>query len=299
MPNNFDNYDEDLFIFWYIHRRCNYNCSYCYEQYDLDKSEILPSVNAIDRVINGILPKLNNRNIIISLIGGEITLYKNLIYLLDKLNSIDNIKQIHINTNGSNEMDFYSDKIRINYTIHLSQINHVMTLPINDILYPKIVYNRSQESIHYTIMYEPQYVEKIQELLNVKRMNIKRIRRRDGTLQPLNDPNIRKYQDIIDKYGLEDRYKRYTSYIFKYCTTGNQLRFDYDGKVYYTDYKCKEMDNVNIYINPRDLELNYSYFECPHIICNGHNNCLRNIYKSLSMEDIQNYIKTNKFIGEN
>lgn len=251
----------DFIIFWYIHKKCNQQCWYCYEQGNAIK-EIIPSTFHINRILKTLstLP-----NFTLSLLGGEVTLYDNLKYLVQQASKLPNINEIQITTNGTNVYDLLNiNKVRINLSLHLEYFKQF------DLLQYK--------NVHPTLIYDAQFPDYADKILSYYKMPVKLVRGNNNIFNYTKE-ELTTYYNLLKKHCLKDRKDRYTPHkVFK-CTTGYQLRFDYDGKVYHTDYKCLIERGVNVYINPQDLVYKRKEFRCTQEFCYGFNNCCRNIPK--------------------
>lgn len=93
--------DDVLHINWNISRRCNFNCTYCTPEVH-DNHSILPTasecISYIDRYLDA------NRKICVSITGGEPTLIKNIIEVVDELHT-SGVDSIRVLTNGSCTLD--------------------------------------------------------------------------------------------------------------------------------------------------------------------------------------------------
>ena len=249
-------------IFWYIHKKCNQQCWYCYEQGNEIK-EVVPSRFHIDRIIKlfSSLP-----NFTLSLLGGEISIYSELEYLVQQVSKLQNVDEIQITTNGTNIhhniLDI--DKVRINLSLHLDYFNRF------DLL--------KYDNVHPTLIYDACSPEYADEVLEFHKMPVKLVRRNHNVFN-YTEHELETYYNLLKKYGLEDRKDRYIPHKVAKCNKGYQLRFDYDGKIYHTDYKCLLERGVNIYINPQDFVYKKEEFICTQELCYGFNNCCRNIPK--------------------
>ena len=87
--------------------RCNFNCPYCRGVNEEDKGDI-----SIYEAYNTILMWTNEGLKNIRFSGGEPTLYKYLENLVT-FSSINNIEKIAISTNGSNNLKYYKNLIKL------------------------------------------------------------------------------------------------------------------------------------------------------------------------------------------
>jgi len=98
----------ELSIIWEIFNKCNYNCSYCFSYGHHDKKINVTLEHAIcfiDRIVDHYMAKLNYKKIIISITGGEPTIWKDLVLLCEYAYS-KNI-YVGITSNGSAPIIFW------------------------------------------------------------------------------------------------------------------------------------------------------------------------------------------------
>lgn len=277
--------NNNFYIMWYIYNACNYSCNYCYDSV-YTPSDFLPTKNQISAVVNE-LSKLN-KNIIIFLSGGEITLWEDLKFLIDLLYHTENIKEIHITSNGSNPLKLidlleFSNKLRINISAHLKYFN-----------VKNISTYQQFNNFHLSIIYDPKYINKIIKILNINILNtsVKLIRDNAlyGKIINYTSTDLIIYKMLCDRLNFNDRSSRYIPQKSKYCTTGNFIRIDFNGDIYTSDYKCKKL--FNIYNEPENtLKISKkNFFLCTNNFCYGYNNCDRFIFKSNDLNEISKYI---------
>lgn len=121
--------DKSCVIKWRLTDICNYHCSYCVrrdfiqEQSQLEKdfSECLFAIPDVIRIAKE-LNTINHKPIKIDLIGGEVSLFKNLGVLLESLYKTPEIEKINLTTNLSNSVEYYLslNEIALRYNKKLS-----------------------------------------------------------------------------------------------------------------------------------------------------------------------------------
>jgi len=119
---NIINLDKSAVIKWRLTDNCNYHCSYCIRRdfiigdHSKDESkcfEALPKVINLAKKVSENTSKL----VKIDLIGGEITLFKNLGAIIDKILENDFIRSVNITTNFFRPVDYW-----LNLTKNLNKI---------------------------------------------------------------------------------------------------------------------------------------------------------------------------------
>ena len=119
-----------LDICWDLLNLCNLNCPYCYARKEYQtRKEYKDSLLLVftkpkcDRVLSQL--KCIKNDIHVGLLGGEPTLNPNLNYIIQSLDSFNNVKKIKLVTNGTRLLSdlFLSDKLEINFSCHPSQGN--------------------------------------------------------------------------------------------------------------------------------------------------------------------------------
>jgi len=95
-------FEEGLLVTLYLTFRCNFKCSYCCslsnsKRYHQD-IKLDDAFKVIDRIRDFEKP------VVLTLLGGEPTLYKDLYKIINYAEAVDNIKVIELYTNGSKEI---------------------------------------------------------------------------------------------------------------------------------------------------------------------------------------------------
>lgn len=102
---------------------CNQNCPYCYNNYKQFKT---CESSAWDKeTCDKTIEKLNliPNEMIVQILGGEPTIWKNLNYFITGLCSVKNIKQVYIVTNGSKKLDFIEHNPKLMYMLTVHPLN--------------------------------------------------------------------------------------------------------------------------------------------------------------------------------
>lgn len=99
---------------------CQLKCEYCFQ---FSKTMSFLTKEKLNVILNQ-LKKINQKMEII-IMGGEPTLYPHLNYMLDELNTIENVKEILIFTNGIKLLDkvHFNSKVRLTFSYHYTQNN--------------------------------------------------------------------------------------------------------------------------------------------------------------------------------
>lgn len=112
--------DNSCVIKWRLTDICNYHCSYCIRREFIQSESNLTydfslCLDAVDDIVRlaGELNTINNKPVKIDLIGGEITLFKDLGLLLEKLYTSPAITKVNITTNLSKPVDYFLNLISI------------------------------------------------------------------------------------------------------------------------------------------------------------------------------------------
>lgn len=88
---------KNFHIQWHITEKCNLNCLHCYkEPY---REEL--SLSQLKEVMNNIVKFLGDRNLVLTITGGEPFLVPHLYQFLSYLNQLEIVKKINIITNGT------------------------------------------------------------------------------------------------------------------------------------------------------------------------------------------------------
>jgi MoaA/NifB/PqqE/SkfB family radical SAM enzyme len=108
--------DKSCTIKWRLTDACNYHCSYCIRRPFitdqpsglLDMKECEDAIPQICRISEE-LKEINQKNVKIDLIGGEVAIYPRLNKILDRLYQCDAIGSVNITTNLFNTVEYYLD----------------------------------------------------------------------------------------------------------------------------------------------------------------------------------------------
>lgn len=99
---------------------CNLHCSYCFNRH---KPFNFLSKPKLDLILSEI--KKINKEMEITVMGGEPTLYKYLDYIIDELYKINNVRSINVYTNGTINLNkfHFNEKVLISFSYHEHQHN--------------------------------------------------------------------------------------------------------------------------------------------------------------------------------
>ncbi len=126
---------EYLIVQWNLGNVCNYSCTYC-PTYLHSGTITWPELDLIKNTLLKIKNKFSDKNIIVEMLGGEITLYKDFIPMMEFLK--DNNFSSNILSNGSRTLRFWEDAspylTRIGLTFHPEFSNQEHFLNLIDLL---------------------------------------------------------------------------------------------------------------------------------------------------------------------
>ena len=108
VKHRYFNSDDSINLFVYLEDRCNYECSYCYNEHPRTLNEL-----DVD-VLGDFVEKLKtetNKKVNVELIGGEPTLHKSLMGFVVRLRDIN--CDVLVYTNLSQELEFYEDMLQM------------------------------------------------------------------------------------------------------------------------------------------------------------------------------------------
>ena len=95
---------------WHLSDRCNLRCQHCYQEDFTPRSE--RSLAELREMGRRILSAMADREVSINLTGGEPLLYPKLFDLIEFLQGFDNLREIHLITNGMVASDAVMDNLR-------------------------------------------------------------------------------------------------------------------------------------------------------------------------------------------
>jgi hypothetical protein len=121
--------EKILHVNWNLGTFCNYDCSYCWpntHSKNYDYKSLGTYQLAIDNLVEAAITS-NFKKIHISMLGGELTAYKNFIEFLKYINDIEEIKfKITLTTNLSPSIKYWENLIEVtkNIELHLTASYH-------------------------------------------------------------------------------------------------------------------------------------------------------------------------------
>jgi MoaA/NifB/PqqE/SkfB family radical SAM enzyme len=147
-------------IDWLINNICNYKCSYCIPELNAGSNIETPSTE-IFKYFKKLEEHFSGQDKILTISGGEPTLYKYFTELVNQICSNFNNWYIEILTNGSRTIKWWETfakqnefkNLRVNISFHpeFADANHLLEVC-------KILHNNIDTSVQ--ILYKPQYKEK-------------------------------------------------------------------------------------------------------------------------------------------
>jgi len=160
------NSDGRIFFEWNITNYCNYDCYYCSVAGTM-KNDPIKNHQADEYKLVLARLKLVNKPFSIDLAGGEPTLHKDINYIIDELEKIDNCKTISITTNFTKNIKFF-DKLKpgkVDLEISYHPEYHDIYLKNLDKL--KEVVKRVPDVINVIATDDPQYWNNTLEFIQI------------------------------------------------------------------------------------------------------------------------------------
>ena len=149
-------YDDTLSkVVLNISNACNYKCIYCYANYgNYGKKDAFMNLSTLKNIMDNLV-SANIQNIgIVELFGGEATLNRDLIEMVEILNNKFNVNQFMITTNGSGTEDLVRklSKYPMKYYVSVDGPRE-----INDALRGAGSYDKAMKFISYLNKYDADY----------------------------------------------------------------------------------------------------------------------------------------------
>lgn len=158
-------YDMPLWVDWLLTTMCNYKCSYCFGQERIDKRKFVPLHKLIIAIDN--LASLNRPYYDIGLIGGEPTVYPQIIDLLYAISSKlgPRLNNLYLVSNGSRNMGFFRDlhelagmaPVSLVFSIHTEQCDPDHIYELASSLTDRI-------RISFLLMFQPERWQLVKEI---------------------------------------------------------------------------------------------------------------------------------------
>lgn len=251
----------------YFNLECQLRCYYCYSQEEFGKqwkSQHL-SEDLIDKLYDGI--SQSSEIFVLSLLGGEPTLYPNLSKFIEKFSDLPNVRQINLYTNSIKPLDFLpiTPKLWVCLTHHPSQHNESHIL--------KNIRTLQSLGIRFRVnlMLIERYKEQIQNFYNLTKplgvdyeitfLEFKGKLFLDQNIIPeLENEKVCVFNN--KQFSLIEFYQKYGSKKFKLCICHiNDYTLNLDGTL---QHMCT-LDKVNI-DDLKDLKIKKVL--CPWGMCN-------------------------------
>ncbi|MHA1817072.1 MAG: hypothetical protein ACTSX1_13810 [Candidatus Heimdallarchaeaceae archaeon] len=104
--------DKFISIFWTVGTICNYKCSYCGD----DRTKPFKDFEGFFEFTNAVSKKYPEKEILLNLLGGEVTLWKKFNQFLMKCN--ENSIKVNLLTNGSPSVEWWEENIdKLHYVL--------------------------------------------------------------------------------------------------------------------------------------------------------------------------------------
>lgn len=155
---------ELLTITWAVGRRCNFDCWYCPESdhnnYESHKSydEMLSVVNKLEKYW------IKGRPVKFSLLGGELTVYKDYLPFVKRLKELGHMSIT--TTNGSRNPEYYKELAEVSDVCFSIHLNYVKELGIDKFLdsVENAIKGRGSNWVSVRIMVDPGNLETAQSV---------------------------------------------------------------------------------------------------------------------------------------
>jgi MoaA/NifB/PqqE/SkfB family radical SAM enzyme len=156
-----NNYPESMHIEWVLNNVCNYKCNYCHDDLN-DGSSKHPDLESSIKFFDSIHNVINSNGKLLTLSGGEPTLWPNLTKFLNRL---DSSYYTAMTTNGSRSVRWWREFITECKQIHRVIISiHLQYVDIEHIIEVcRVIQDRT--SVMILIMYDKNYVDKFNLIL--------------------------------------------------------------------------------------------------------------------------------------
>lgn len=254
------NFNEQYYILVFTNNYCNYTCSYCYNKKEKVKYNI--NFNALIKYITNIKQIIPNKQLIITFIGGEPTLYPQFISLC---NTLINTEHIEILTNLSQSLSFFK---QLDQRIHITASFHTKHANIDDFVNKCKCLSNIQDII---VMYDPFNINKSIECFN----------------QIINNCNNKNIElNLVDNY----KYSNEQLKLFNYHKSHSML-FNIDGQY-------KQFNEIAVYKRQSFKNwLCYAGINTQYIHCDGKVYFCESYYSENKLPYTSIYSKNIKFIN--
>lgn len=150
-----DEYKKYIIVTLSLTSNCNFRCSYCYQSHDDIKTL---NLNNCIKFIKSVQSKYPEKEVVITLMGGEITIIPNIKEFIKKLYSLNT--KISITTNGSKPKEWWDDIAEYIYQLtisyHYKSHNKIVFLEMCEYLSKILKYH-----ITISLMIEPKNFKEI------------------------------------------------------------------------------------------------------------------------------------------
>ena len=159
--------NNQILIQWNLGNTCNYSCEYC-PTYLHSGDRPWPDINAVTKFLLMVRDKFPDKNINVEFLGGEVTLWNELISLL-KFCKENNFSSL-ILSNASRttrywkELSFYLDKVLLTYHGHTCSKTHYekildicLSNNVETISHLTLVQDRFDEMLQYKLYLKEKY----------------------------------------------------------------------------------------------------------------------------------------------
>ena len=242
-----DNFNYFL-VKWQITTQCNFRCSYC-TQVESDKRKVFSEDTAISRAkkLKEILLKVE-KPIKLVLAGGELSIIKNLIEILNAL-YVDNLKSLEFYTNFSNTELYYKELIK---WCEDHKIELLFCASFHEEFAEEAMFFKKYESLEKSL--ENSFIECVVTSKNCDYM--KELRKRHKDLKIRFDPNKNESISSIDFDFSEEELSRFKSQQQnmqgKTCYQ-HGLLIKSDGRLFANNCKLVQFGNIDLLYNTEEI----------------------------------------------
>jgi organic radical activating enzyme len=220
--------ENDILFSWEIIGKCNFNCAYCYNK-DFNKTNQIANIKPV-------LARLKTMSVpfTIEILGGEPTLHKEILNVLETLNKMEMCTQIFLISNMTAPVELYNnasllEKVQLGFSYHtefkgdfLEKYKHIKTsnkhislvIPLTEkelnfnLKYFKSVqddlyYNKLASTPTYTANYEHTFDNLVNEQKYPCVIDGKETELSVSETYKLNDGNFKDYNCIAKSYTIE------------------------------------------------------------------------------------------------
>ena len=160
-------------VFWNLTNTCNYNCDYCNPVYKNGSYKWIDN-DYYYAFIDNLKKYFNSKTISIQFTGGEPTINKNFIPLLEYCNQKLPHAYLETYTNGTKNLSWWKQAIKYFDAVHLSVHSQYNTSKIKNLIH--FLLDQGLQLLNCTIMYDTRFqknvLEKLEEINLISHENL-------------------------------------------------------------------------------------------------------------------------------